>query len=144
MPPRPRPVAERIKSAVVVDENGCWRWQRSLNANGYGRIGFYARGPQYAHRVSYETFVGPIPEGLAIDHLCRVRDCVNPEHLEPVTNRENLLRGIGFAARYAATTHCPQGHPYDEANTYYRPGRGGRNCRRCGVDRARAARSVAA
>ena len=83
-----------------------------------------------AHRFAYETFVGPIPEGLTIDHLCRIRHCVNPEHLEAVTDRVNILRGEGISAQHARATHCPQGHPYDLINTYVAPD-GDRDCRDC-------------
>lgn len=83
-----------------------------------------------AHRYAYEHFIGPIPEGLQVDHLCRVRNCVNPDHLEAVTCRENVLRGDGVAAANARATHCPQGHAYDEANTYTWTN-GGRHCRAC-------------
>lgn len=128
--PKPKPLDERIKASIKVDENGCWRWQLYVRSNGYGQIGVPGVGIRYAHRISYETFVGPIPEGLTIDHLCRVRDCVNPEHLDPVTTRENLVRGSGFAGSHSRATHCPAGHPYDEANTYVTPS-GRRNCRAC-------------
>lgn len=84
-----------------------------------------------AHRFAYELLVRPIPPGLVLDHECRVRHCVRPDHLTPVTNRENILRGVGASARCAAQTHCPAGHPYDEANTYVRPN-GHRDCRECG------------
>ena len=107
---------------------GCWIWTASTTA-GYGRIDVN-RKFLYAHRVAYERFVGPIPAGLQLDHLCRVRRCVNPSHLEPVTSRENTLRGNGVAARASAATHCPHGHPYDEANTYRDP-RGWLRCRTC-------------
>lgn len=77
-------------SSYVVDENGCWLWQGCLNVRGYGQLG---KGSRAAHRVFYERHVGPIPEGLTIDHLCRVRHCVNPAHMEPVTVAENVRRG---------------------------------------------------
>jgi hypothetical protein len=80
-----------------------------------------------AHRLSYEHHVGPIPDGLQIDHTCRNRKCVNPEHLEPVTNAENTTRQDHAERR---KTHCPKGHPYDEANTYVDPS-GARRCRAC-------------
>lgn len=121
---------DRIRAKVLVDENGCWLWQGAVSPTGYGQGSFGGRF-LYVHRVSYEAFVGPIPEGLQIDHLCRVRRCCNPMHLEPVTVRENLMRGNTMTARRAGITHCPQGHAYDEANTYVSPKEGGRACRAC-------------
>lgn len=109
----------------------CWHWT-GATSNGYGRVRVDVDRP--AHRFAYELLVGPIPDGLVIDHLCRVRHCVNPAHLEAVTNAENILRGNGFSARHARKTHCPKGHPYDEANTLIRAD-GSRNCIACGRDR---------
>jgi hypothetical protein len=92
----------------------------------------------YVHRLAYEVFVGPIPDGLQIDHLCRQRACCNPDHLEAVTCRVNLLRGDTITAREAATTHCPQGHEYTEANTYRRPDNPiKRDCKICRRERQR-------
>lgn len=130
-----RPIdRSRFTSNVVVDANGCWIWQRKLDNDGYGRIAASRNGKPtaaLAHRAAYETFVGVIPQGLELDHLCRVRSCVNPEHLEPVTHVENTRRADRGAGQYqAAKTHCPQGHPYDEANTY-RPKPNLRQCRTC-------------
>lgn len=90
-------LADRIKRGAKIDENGCWRWQRSIGKEGYGFIAvreYSGAKPRsrLAHRVSYEQFVGPIPDGLQIDHLCRVRECVNPSHLEPVTGSVNVRR----------------------------------------------------
>ncbi len=114
----------------------CWLWLPPDDGNGYGQ--FHRKGSVIrAHRFAYEDMVGPIPDGLELDHLCRVRRCVNPSHLEPVTTEENLLRGMGPAAINARKTHCPQGHPYDEANTYrYKNKRG---CRACVRERRTAA-----
>lgn len=111
-----------------VTETGCWE-MLTVAGDGYGRV--YRDGrTQLAHRISYEQHRGPIPGNLHIDHLCRNKGCINPDHLEPVTLVENVMRGNGIGARNAAKTHCPQGHPYDEANTI-RGYNGGRSCRTC-------------
>lgn len=99
----------------------------------YGEIyasRFLGPGSKRAHRVSYETFVGPIPAGLTLDHLCRNTLCINPAHLEPVTIKENVLRGDGPTARNARKTHCDRGHAFDETNTGPNAN-GGRSCRAC-------------
>ena len=122
-----------------VDRSGeCWLWTGALTTNGYGSF-MKKKGLQMvrAHRFSYEYFVGPIPEGLDLDHLCRVRNCVNPAHLEPVTRRINLLRGMTQTALNASKTHCPAGHPYSPENTYIRP-KGQRVCKACSNLRSRA------
>lgn len=122
-------VLERFWAKVErVESSECWLWLACQDGKGYGLfwVGRYVR----AHRFAYELLVGPIPEGLQLDHLCRVRHCVNPAHLEPVTNRENVLRGEGLPAQAARKTHCPHGHPYDEANTLGRSD-GSRVCRTC-------------
>ncbi len=112
-------------------DSGCWPWT-AWAKGGYGRFWTGAREVP-AHRVAYELLVGPIPDGLEIDHLCRNHGCCNPLHLEPVTHAENTKRGSGFAAVLSTRTHCPQGHPYDEANTYTWSRRGctSRMCRTC-------------
>ena len=106
----------------------CWFWTAALDQDGYGKC--RRDGVKRAHRVAYEELVGPIPNGLSLDHLCRNRACVRPDHLEPVTNRENLMRGATFAALNAAKTHCPQGHEYTDENTC-RKSNGSRICRTC-------------
>ena len=108
----------------------CWLWVGGKR-NGYGRFGVTHGVGVYSHRFAYELLIGPIPAGLTIDHLCRVLTCVNPSHLEPVTNRENVLRGVSFAALHARKTHCPQGHPYSGDNLYIAPGGRKRECREC-------------
>ena len=115
--PRPwaqRPFADRFWEKVdKTGPNGCWLWTGACSRRGYGAIlaDFPDRRMLCAHRAAYEMLVGPIPDGLQLDHLCRNRPCVNPAHLEPVTGRENVLRGTGFAAENAAKTHCVRG-PY--------------------------------
>jgi hypothetical protein len=111
-----------------IDAGDCWEWTGRLFWDGYGVV-WYRRKQKRAHRMMYELLVGPIPDGLQIDHLCRNPKCVNPDHLEPVTQRENLLRGMSKPARQLRQTHCMHGHELTPDNTY--AWRGERHCRVC-------------
>lgn len=114
---------ERFFEDVVMND-GCWGWIGPSHRLGYGRLSIN-RKTVWAHRYSYELFVGPIPAGMEIDHLCRTPACTNPDHLEPVTHLENMRRGA-----WATATHCKHGHPFDEQNTRIdKTGR--RDCRAC-------------
>lgn len=136
MPPKAKPLRERLLSKVHPEDRGyatpCWPYPGAvIRATGYGRIRV-AGETLGVHRVSYEVFVGPIPGGYDIDHLCRVRECFNPEHLEPVTRRVNAQRG----AHGGLITACPHGHAYTPENTYVSKV-GHRLCRTCNRDRQR-------
>ena len=120
------PNAEKFWSLADKSKPPCWQWTGPSSPLGYGYFGRYG----VAHRVAYEIAVGPIPDGLEIDHLCRNRGCVNPEHLDAVTHRQNILRGETLASINAAKTHCWRGHPFDEGNTRV-SAIGYRTCRAC-------------
>ena len=134
----PRDPRERFWEKVEVrGTDDCWLWTAYTMVNGYGLFGLSKGQTTLAHRFAYQDRVGPIPEGLQIDHLCRVRHCVNPAHLEPVTQLENVRRGNG-GANQTSKTHCPNGHPYSDENTYSPPCRPtGRYCRACRRERNR-------
>lgn len=135
-----RPLRERLYSRLVADpETGCLLWTGHLDDSGYGRISVDGK-QQRAHIAAWELDNGPVPEGLLLDHVkargCAYRHCANIAHLEPVTWRENTLRGESFAAVNAVKTHCPHGHEYDLLNTY-RKTDGGRDCRACNREAVR-------
>lgn len=120
-------VAERFLSKV--DSNGvCWEWTAG-RSRGYGVFSTEGRMVR-AHKYLYEALMGPVPAGLVLDHLCRNRACVNPDHIQAVTSRTNTLRGAGVTAVNARKTHCPKGHPYEGKNVIHHK-RGGRGCRAC-------------
>lgn len=125
---------------VAKTDDGCWAWIGPLDRNGYGLAGGMKK--VLAHRMAYRELVGEIPAGLGLDHLCRNRACVRPDHLEPVSHRENCRRGNGWAGTNARKTHCPQGHEYTPENTklIFKKGQpnGGRNCRECRRVRSKA------
>lgn len=104
----------------------CWVWQATCDQNGYAMFGIAASRSRRAHIVAYEALVAPVPSGLQLDHLCRVRPCVHPLHLEPVTLQENIRRGMQGVLK----THCVQGHERTPENTYWRPD-GSRECKVC-------------
>lgn len=123
---------ERFWSKVAKTQT-CWKWTGRLDANGYGC--FHAsiggrKGNHRPHRVSLMLAGVEIPDDLVVDHICRVRDCVNPEHLRVVTNAENVLAGIGVTAVNARKTHCVNGHEFTDENTHIRP-MGWRECIEC-------------
>jgi len=131
------------KSITVGAPDECWPWSRSVSSGGYGQ--FYVDGRlRTAHRLAYELTIGPVPEGLQLDHLCRNRRCCNPTHLEPVTGAENIRRS---PAHNGAKTHCPQGHAYAGRNLVINSTNGGRMCRICqntsSRERKRRARAAA-
>jgi len=118
----PRWLAMRISL-----KHDCWEWMGFRNRQGYGHCQYRGRS-HLVHRLVYTMTKGAIPQGLTLDHLCRNPSCVNPEHLEPVSQRENTLRGV--VGQKMMATHCSHGHEYTEENSYYRK-RGGRECRKC-------------
>lgn len=134
MPPQHN-LFHRFFAKIQVMPNGCWLWTRARALNGYGFFSIKGRNV-LAHRVSYALATGTMPPNLTIDHLCRNRLCVNPAHLEAVTNQTNLLRGNGICAQNARRTHCVHGHPFDLVNTNFRPN-GGRACKVCRLLRGR-------
>lgn len=126
---QPKPLRERLLGRINIDPNtGCWIWRGFRKPDGYARVGRNGK-LVYVHVASYEEFVGPVPEGLELDHLCRNPSCLNPDHLEPVTHAENIRRGQA-GENMRQKTHCPKGHPYSGDNLYI-GGDGKRRCRAC-------------
>lgn len=150
-------LSDRLMAKVDRTDGGCWLWTARLDRDGYGIIQAHGNA-RFAHRIAYELFVGEIPDGLQVDHVCHRADecaggkgclhrrCVNPEHLEAITPRANVLRSHNVTARNAAAIECIHGHPFDEANTYVYPSgprEGERKCRSCARDEARRRRAAA-
>lgn len=134
--------AKLAAKIAVNPETGCWEWQGTLDSGGYGRVWWNGK-TMMTHRAVYRLLAGPIEAGLVLDHVkargCRSRACCWPAHLEPVTNRVNILRGavLGILSRNGRKTHCPQGHEYTTESTYI-DSLGRRNCRTCDRERRRA------
>lgn len=126
-----RPVLERAFKKVVFDPSGCWLWTGG-KSRGYGQIGIGNKRGKSAHRVMYESFRGAVPSGLELDHLCRVRACCNPFHLEAVSHAVNCQRGLpgGVILINANAIACKYGHPLSGDNLYIYPS-GKRGCRQC-------------
>lgn len=140
-----RTAEQWLEKYVIPEPNsGCWLWLGSYcKKKGYGRVTVSSSGEEWStssHRLAYHVLVGPVPDGLQLDHLCRNTACCNPDHLEPVTGRVNVLRSQGVAAQNFRKTHCPKGHEYTPDNI--RPSqKAGRSCRACERERRLAKRS---
>lgn len=128
---RVRPFTRFAPCPVPGLTGDCWIWT-GKPSGGYGNISFEGKTHR-VHRLIYEHVVGPITPPLVTDHLCRVRACFNPFHIEPVTNKENVLRGLSFSAFNARKTHCSLGHPFDEENTRFSPHPSGSIQRKCAI-----------
>ena len=140
MSPAYRPAEDRFWEKVTEHENGCWIWTAALNEDGYGKFNRgRGAGMMRTHCWSYEHLVGPVPEGLVLDHLCRQPACVNPDHLEPVTQQVNVRRGSTWNG-----DRCSRGH--DMSDVYMRPDRKHRTrrCRKCHAENERQRRAKAA
>lgn len=141
-----KPVAELIRGCVEIQSNGCWFWLGRKTPAGYGSASLRGRNVR-VHRLSYETFVGAISQGMVIDHLCRNRACANPDHLDVVTQKENLIRSIPYRPKSLKKPYaCKRGHVFSETGFYIgRNGNGHRHrrCRVCLLARAKSRRGPA-
>lgn len=139
--PKPQIVEARFDKQWIPEPNsGCWLWIGALDAYGYGAFAIKIDGKwgmRKAHRIAYERFVGPIPDNLEPDHLCRTKCCINPSHLDPVSGRVNTLRSDGVTAKNSRKTHCNEGHAFDGSNLGFKidqRGRKHRYCKQCNHD----------
>jgi hypothetical protein len=131
----PVPEITRFTPKYTVDPTtGCWNWTAGIDKDGYGKFYFDGDVSGKAHRFAYKHFVGPLVDGLTIDHKCRNRRCVNPDHLQQITGLHNTMIGEGPGPINLRKTHCPKGHEYSPENTYVDK-RGYRYCRQCTKDR---------
>lgn len=135
-----KPLSDRLFTRLEVDERGCWLWTGRLNSKGYGWIKVEGR-EIFVHRILYQVLFGCIPPELELDHLCRVPRCANPFHQEPISHRENVLRGTSPPAIVHQTGCCMRGHPLTAENTGTEKSRPGKRvCRECAKGRTRAYR----
>ena len=138
----PMTLTRLMENTIPEPNSGCILWLGAVNQFGYGRESINGQRI-VAHRIAYTLAIGPVEDGLELDHLCRVRCCINPFHLKPVTKLENVRRGeagLPHAKRMKAKTHCPHGHPYSGDNLFVRKGSGQRECRECMRNRQRSDR----
>ena len=126
------------KRTAVNEETGCWEWTGHLNNQGYGAATFGDGVPYLAHRASYTRHKGPIPQGSVLDHLCRNPACINPEHLDPVSDQENVRRGMSPGAKALRRDECLHGHPYPE---FLQIAQGRRRCTACSAEAVRRCRA---
>ena len=127
--PRPGDLKTRLEAKSIPEPNsGCWIWIGALRKGDYGQIVIDGK-KKLAHRISYEIHKGPIPEGMELDHICRMHQCINPDHLEAVSHRVNVLRGAAPSAVHAAKTHCSKGHEFSASITIN--GKVRRHCKIC-------------
>jgi HNH endonuclease len=119
-------ILDRLADKMLVGD-GCWEWTSYKDRNGYGRVYAFKKPGNLAHRIVYELLAGPIPAGLTLDHECKNRGCVRPDHLKPMPLVDNVRRGV---TANSLKTHCPRGHPYEGENLYVNS-KGRRECRAC-------------
>jgi hypothetical protein len=135
-PPKKRPMMERFFEKVIFEPNcGCWLWEGTWSPDGYGYFHVEGRKMKVAHKFLYEREIAPVPEGMELDHLCKLRCCVNPQHLEAVTHAVNISRGQSGSYN-KNKTHCRNGHPYSGDNLRTTAS-GERVCRTCCRERMR-------
>ena|SRR5215831_7523740 len=137
---RSDPIARLLARTEITDS--CWLWTGPTGDLGYSRVWVDGKG-RHGHRVMYEAEIGPVPDGMTLDHLCRVRNCINPAHLEVVSRAENVLRGEGLTAQNARKKRCPKGHRLSGENLYISQ-KGRRECRICRRAQVRKFRAKAA